>query len=92
MQNRTGSAKILFVADADVAQPVERILGKDEVHEFDSRHQLQMKTPLCEKRRGVFVCIAWFLRGSSCEGGPFLGLIGMSSSVLRAELSQTGLF
>ena len=24
-------AKILFVADADVAQQVERILGKDEV-------------------------------------------------------------
>ena len=43
-----------FCCSADVAQPVERILGKDEVHEFDSRHQLQKKTPLCEKRRGVF--------------------------------------
>ena len=47
-----GSCIILFVAGADVAQPVERILGKDEVHEFDSRHQLQLKH-LCVKRRGV---------------------------------------
>ncbi len=34
--------------NADVAQSVERILGKDEVHGFDSRHQLQIKS---EKRR-----------------------------------------
>ena len=66
------SCIILFVAGADVAQPVERILGKDEVHEFDSRHQLQMKTPLCEKRRGVFVCILRFFEGLLWEGaGPF---------------------
>ena len=31
LQNRTKSVRILFVADADVAQQVERILGKDEV-------------------------------------------------------------
>ena len=31
LQNQTKSAIILFVADADVAQQVERILGKDEV-------------------------------------------------------------
>ena len=38
-------------------------IGKDEVHEFDSRHQLQLKH-LCEKRRGVsFLCIVRFLRG-----------------------------
>ena len=48
------------------------LLGKDEVHEFDSRHQLQMKTPLCEKRRGVFVCILRFFEGFVPGGaGPF---------------------
>ena len=31
LQNQTESVRILFVADADVAQQVERILGKDEV-------------------------------------------------------------
>ncbi len=31
MQNGAQCARILYVADADIAQPVERILGKDEV-------------------------------------------------------------
>ena len=31
LPNTKFSARILFVADADVAQQVERILGKDEV-------------------------------------------------------------
>ena len=31
MQFAAKSARILFVADADIAQSVERILGKDEV-------------------------------------------------------------
>ena len=48
------SCIILFVAGADVAQPVERILGKDEVHEFDSRHQLHMKPPSFIDNEGGF--------------------------------------
>ena len=81
------SCIILFVAGADVAQPVERILGKDEVHEFDSRHQLQMKTPLCEKRRGVVVCILRFFEGLLGEGRPFFRIRKRTSLPNRRILS-----
>ena len=85
MQNQTESVRILFVADADVAQQVERILGKDEVHEFDSRHQLQLKH-LCEKRRGVsFLCIVGFLRGLPYEGRALFSYLRQQCIAYAAE-------
>ena len=67
------SCIILFVAGADVAQPVERILGKDEVHEFDSRHQLHMKPPSLIDSEGGFAIYCLFSEGTVLRGmGPFL--------------------
>ena len=85
MQNRTESAIILFVSDADVAQPVARILGKDEVHEFDSRHQLQLKH-LCGKRRGVsFLCIAGFFKGLLLERAGLFSCLRWQCIAYTAE-------
>ena len=59
-------------ARADVAQPVERILGKDEVHEFDSRHQLHLKPPSLIDSEGGFAIYCLFFEGLLPEGsGPF---------------------
>ena len=73
LPNAKFSARILFVADADVAQQVERILGKDEVHEFDSRHQLHMKPPSFIDNEGGFAIYCWVFEGFVPGGaGPFM--------------------
>ena len=62
MRFEAKSDRILCVADADIAQSVERILGKDEVASSNlaiSSSRNHLYGIAC---RGDFLCIARFLR------------------------------
>ena len=44
------------------------LLGKDEVHEFDSRHQLHLKPPSFIDNEGGFAIYCWVFEGLSESG------------------------